>query len=46
MGGDYKWPTVQETKEYRLKLRNLINVVIDRTPLVLPVKWDSQWVNT
>jgi hypothetical protein len=45
MGGDYKWPTVQETKEYRLKLRNLINDVIDRTPLVLPVKWDSPWVN-
>lgn len=44
MGGDYKWPTVAEVKEYRLKVKKLINDVIDRTPLELPVKWDSKLV--
>ncbi|CAF0779293.1 unnamed protein product [Brachionus calyciflorus] len=43
MGGSYKWPTVEETKEFRLKVRELINKVIDRTPLELPVTWDSPW---
>ena len=45
MGGEYKWPTVPETKEYRLKVRELINKVIDRTPLELPVTQDSKWVS-
>ena len=44
MKGDYKWPTVEETREYRLKVRKLINDLIDKTPLELPVTWDSQWV--
>lgn len=44
MGGDYKWPSVEETKEFRLKMKKLILEIIDRTPLELPVKWDSQWV--
>ena len=43
MGGDYRWPTVQETKEYRLKVRELINKVIDRTPLELPITQESKW---
>lgn len=43
MGGNYKWPTVEETKEFRAKVRNLIYKVIDRTPLELPVTWDSPW---
>lgn len=45
MGGEYIWPTVSETREYRLKVRDLINQVIDRTPLVLPVTQDSPWVS-
>ena len=45
MGGDYKWPTVKETKEYRRKVRILINEVIDRTPLELPVTMNSKWVS-
>ena len=44
MGGDYKWPTVKETKEYRRKVRKLINDVIDRTQLELPVTMNSKWV--
>ena len=45
MGGDYKWPSVEETKQFRAKVRELINKVIDRTPLTLPVNWDHPWVS-
>lgn len=44
MGGSYRWPSVEETREFRSKVRELINKVIDRTPLELPVNWDSPWV--
>ena len=44
MGGDCKWPTVEETREYRLKVRKLINGMIDKTPLELPVDMNSPWV--
>lgn len=44
MGGSYRWPTVEKTKQFRLKVRELINKVIDRTPLQLPVNWDHPWV--
>ena len=44
MGGDYIWPSVDDTREYRLRVRKLINHVIDRTPLVLPVTQQSPWV--
>lgn len=44
MGGSYRWPNVEDVKEFRLKTRELINKVIDRTPLELPVTWDSPWV--
>jgi hypothetical protein len=45
MGGSYCWPTVERVKEFRLKVKELILKVIDRTPLELPVKWDSPMVN-
>jgi hypothetical protein len=45
MGGDYRWPTVERVREFRLKVKELILNVIDRTPLELPVKWDSPIVN-
>ena len=45
MGGDYKWPTVEETRNYRKKVRELILKVIDRTELKLPITWDSPWVH-
>ena len=44
MGGSYDWPTVPETREYRLKCRELINKIIDRTPLELPVTPENDWV--
>ena len=45
MGGEYHWPSVSETREYRRRVRELINRVLDRTPLVLPVTQDSPWVS-
>jgi hypothetical protein len=44
MGGCYKWPTVAETREFRLKTRELINKVIDRTEIEPPVNWDNKLV--
>ena len=45
MGGDYNWPTVSETREYRKRVRELINKVIDRVEIKLPVTWDSPLVS-
>jgi len=45
MGGDHKWPTVEDTKEYRFKVRQIINEVIDKAPLQLPVDMESPWVS-
>lgn len=44
MGGECKWPTVEEAKNYRLKCKDLINKIIDRTELVLPITNKSPWV--
>ena len=43
--GDYKWPTVEETREYRLKVRKIINEMIEKTPLKLPIDMENPWVN-
>ena len=45
MGGDYRWPSVVEVKEFRKKVKNLLLEVIDRTPLSLPVKYDDPFVS-
>ena len=44
MGGDYKWPRVENVKEYRSKVRDLIYDLIERTNLKLPVTWTDQSV--
>ncbi len=44
MGGDYKWPRVEEVKEYRSKVRELIYDLIERTNSKLPVTWNDQSV--
>ncbi|CAF0833629.1 unnamed protein product [Didymodactylos carnosus] len=43
MGGEYKWPTVKQVHDYRMQVRQLILKVIERTPLLLPIGWDSPW---
>jgi hypothetical protein len=44
MGGEYKWPSVEEVKNYRSQVRDLILKLIDNTFLKLPIKWDDQSV--
>lgn len=44
MGGEFEWPGVSEVIEYRNKVRQVVNDVIDKAPLELPVKQDSPWV--
>ena len=39
-----KWPTIEEITDYRAKCKALINDVIDRNELVLPITMDSPWV--
>lgn len=43
MGGEYKWPTVDEVMDYRRTVRNLIIQMIQDTPLVLPINKESPW---
>lgn len=41
----YKWPSVEETREYRNKVKELVLNLIDTLPLTLPIAWDSQmWI--
>lgn len=40
---NYKWPTVDEVKKYRDKVRALVIHVIETAPLALPVDWNNPW---
>ncbi len=41
----YEWPTVQEVRDYRRRLRELVDGFIAEMPLELPIGWDSPaWV--
>jgi 5-histidylcysteine sulfoxide synthase/putative 4-mercaptohistidine N1-methyltranferase len=41
----YEWPTIPYTKEYRDRVRSLINHLIDSLPLESKIEWDSPfWV--
>lgn len=37
----YEWPSVQEVREYREKVQDIIAQKIKNTPLILPIDWDS-----
>ncbi len=37
----YDWPSVDETKIYRQKVKKLVNTLIDTMPLKLPIDWES-----
>ncbi len=42
---DYKWPSVDEVREYRNKVRDIVNSLIDTLPLSLPIGWENPfWV--
>ena len=40
---DYVWPTLEETQAYRDKLYKVVNDLIDRLSLELPITEDSPW---
>ena len=41
----YAWPTLAELRDYRGKVRTLVENVIKEMPLTLPIGWDSPaWV--
>ena len=41
----YQWPTVQQLREYRAKVRRVVDDVISRMELTLPIDWSSAaWV--
>lgn len=45
MGGEYKWPSVEEVKHYRSQVRGILLKLIDNTLLKLPVEWNDQKVS-
>ncbi|WP_158782471.1 5-histidylcysteine sulfoxide synthase [Pantoea sp. BAV 3049] len=41
----YQWPTLSELRDYRGKVRHLVETFIKEMPLTLPIGWDSPaWV--
>jgi len=42
---NYKWPTVAEVKEYRLKVYQTVIGQIEAMPMQLPIRWeDPAWI--
>ena len=39
----YDWPTVEEVRAYRQRVRDTVDQVIRELPLSLPIRWDSRW---
>jgi len=39
----YDWPTRQEVKAYRDRVRELVDGLIRAMPLTLPITWESPW---
>ncbi|OHT09121.1 Generic methyltransferase [Tritrichomonas foetus] len=41
----YNWPTAQQVREYREKVKEVVIKVIKETPLALPITWESPfWI--
>lgn len=39
----YDWPKVDEVRRYRNKMRNLVDDLMRRLPVNLPINWESPW---
>lgn len=39
----YDWPPVAEVKAYRQQVKQIINEIIARAPLSLPIDWQNPW---
>ncbi|HQT26901.1 MAG TPA: 5-histidylcysteine sulfoxide synthase, partial [Burkholderiales bacterium] len=40
---NYDWPDVEEVRAYRKEIRILVDGLIAKLPLVLPINWESPW---
>lgn len=40
---NYGWPSVQEVRDYRAKVRATVLDVIDNAPLTTPINWHNPW---
>lgn len=40
---NYAWPGIDEVRSYRKEVRALVDGVIGRLPMVLPIGWESPW---
>lgn len=44
-GTNYKWPTVEQTREYRKQVKELVSNFIINEQIDLPISWDnSAWI--
>ncbi|WP_456402516.1 5-histidylcysteine sulfoxide synthase [Hydrogenimonas sp.] len=39
----YDWPSVEATRRYRDRVRELVDGLIRTLPLILPITWESPW---
>jgi len=39
----YDWPSVEEVRTYRSRMRETVDRLIRETPLTLPIEWGSPW---
>ncbi len=39
----YDWPAVDDVRQYRQRVRGLVDGLIREMPLSLPITWDSPW---
>ncbi len=43
--GHYQWPSVSRLRDYRSRVRTLVEKLINEMPLTLPIGWDSPaWI--
>ena len=43
--GNYKWPTFEEVKDYRKKVKEIVLELIDTVEFTMPINWDSpMWI--
>jgi len=39
----YDWPRIDEVREYRKQMREVVDQLIQTMPLALPINWDHPW---
>jgi 5-histidylcysteine sulfoxide synthase/putative 4-mercaptohistidine N1-methyltranferase len=39
----YDWPTIDQVRDYRNKVRDVVDNLIKTMPLEMPINWESDW---